>query len=980
MKSLLLSIIALFSIKVAFSQNRTIKDGVGYQSTLSFDEPQDRAQAIESFAKKMKLGKGYTFISKPESVDLNGNSHQRNQEFYKGIPVEFGTLITHAKNDKVYFINAEVYNTDNLSLNPTLTKNDALNKILDLKKGASFLWNDEEQANLMNYKKPQGELVIFPNVKTGTVNLAYKFDIYTTDPIARDEIYVDANSGTILFSNAIIKHADRLVSSQENKNSIAKIATIISANADTRFSGNRVIETTLNTSLNKYVLQDFTRGGGIFTYNNERKVTYQNVDFKDDDNNWTAAEFNNANKDNAGLDAHWGAEKTYDFWMSTFGRSSYDGLGTPIKSYVHYRKVATTSLINAFWNGTAMSYGDGGITPQGDSVSPLTCVDVCGHEIGHAVCQATANLVYANQSGGINEGFSDIWGACIEQYAKTGAITGSIAPSVWLLAEELGSNPFRSMNNPLSRGNPDTYLGTNWTTTADEGICTPGSTNDQCGVHNNSGVLNHWFYILTVGKSGTNNAPTPDSYNVTGIGMVKSSQIAFFTERDFLTPNSTYADVRNASLQVAASLYCGSSPEVQAVTNAWYAVNVGEAYVGYANDISLKSVTKNLSVACGTNYNGILKIENTGTNVATSVSVSYSIDGGAAVTSVWNGNLAQCQSFDYNLSLPALTRGSHFVTITTTNAIDGNSTNNSKSILVLSNDAGIENSINTFENSIDTLISYDEGGTNNLWQRGLASGAILSNTVTGGSKVYGTNLAGNYTDATKSYLVSQCYDVASLLNPQIKFDMAFDLETDYDLAYVQYSTNGGTTWSVLGTASDPNWYTNSNVPNGTNCQNCVGAQWSNLGNANHPNGGVNSTKRPYSYNLSTFGFGGLTPQSNMIFRIVFQSDAGEVHEGVVIDNFVITGTKVLANQQNIFETFSVVPNPSNGFVTIELNTTDKVNLTLFDVRGRKVFENNYITNGSVFNQEINFGSLEKGIYLLNVLSDGKQATKKIIIN
>ena len=548
------------------------------------------------------------------------------------------------------------------------------------------------------------------------------------------------------------------------------------------------------------------------------------------------------------------------------------------------------------------------------------------------------------------------------------------------MAEELGSNPFRSMKNPLTRGNPDTYLGTNWTTTGDEGTCTPGSGNDQCGVHNNSGVLNHWFYILTAGKAGTNNAPTPDVYNVTGIGMVKSSQIAYFTERDFLTPNSTYQDVRNASLEVASSLYCGSSAEVQAVTNAWHAVNVGESYVGFANDVALKSITKNASVACGTNYNGIVKIENAGTNPVNTVSISYSIDGGAAITSTWNGTLAQCQSFDYNLVLPILSRGTHSLVVTTTNTTDGNATNNTKTITVLSNNTGVENSVNTFENTSDALISYDDSGTTSLWERGFASGSILSSSVSGGSKVYGTNLSGDYPDATKSYLVSQCYDVASLSNPQLKFDMAFDLETDFDLMYVQYSTNAGLTWSILGTAADPNWYTNSNVPNATNCQNCVGAQWANLGSATHPDGGLNSTKREYSYNLNAFGQGGATPQSNMIFRFLFQSDAGEFHEGVIIDNFVVAGSRVLANEQNNFQVFSVTPNPSNGSVTIELNTSNKVDVSLFDIRGRKVFENSYLNNSTIFNQEINFGSLEKGVYLLNVLSEGKQATKKIIIN
>jgi Zn-dependent metalloprotease len=76
-------------------------------------------------------------------------------------------------------------------------------------------------------------------------------------------------------------------------------------------------------------------------------------------------------------------------------------------------------------------------------------------------------------------------------------------------------------------------------------------------VHNtNSGVLNHWFYILTVGAAGTNNATNlldRDTYDVTGIGMRKSAEIAYLVERDFLTANSTFADARVASIAVASS-------------------------------------------------------------------------------------------------------------------------------------------------------------------------------------------------------------------------------------------------------------------------------------------------------------------------------------------------------------------------------------------------------------------------------------------
>ena len=973
MKSTILSIcFSIFALQIGIGQtNKKLNESEPIQTMLQFDSPLPKADAITQIKIKNKLNRLNKYIPTYSNTDETGRKHEHFQQYYKGLKIEFGVIITHSINDKVYLINGEIYNASEVNSTPTISALEAFNKILDSKPNTKYLWESLQDAIAMNYSKPNGELLFLPNIKTGVVNLAYKFDIYSIEPLARDEIFVDAHSGNILYSNPIIKHANSI----NNSNNV-EVSASVDGTANTKYSGTRTIKTTYDTPTQKYILKDDTRGGGIQTFNSARTTTYPTTNFSDIDNNWTTAEFNNANKDIGALDAHWGAEMTYDFWKNIFNRNSYDDNGTMLKSYVHYRSNANANLVNAFWNGSVMSYGDGN-----NSVSILTSLDVCAHEIGHGVCSATANLAYQNQSGAINEGLSDIWGACIEHYGRTGSILPPFATGVWKIAEDLSTNPFRSMSSPLSYGNPDTYLGTNWTTTGDEGNCTPNTNNDRCGVHNNSGVLNHWFYILTIGKSGTNNAPTPYSYNVTGIGMAKSSQIVYYAERDYLTPNATYLDMRNATIEVANNLYCGTSSEVIALTNSWYAVNVGNQYIGYATDVSLKKVIQPLSVACGASHDATITFENSGTNTITSVSISYSIDGGSVTNLNWNGTISSCQTIDFPIQIVSLTRGTHTISYSLSTNNDGNSANNSKTMLVLSNDSGVVNSINTFETESDKLISFDKGNTNLLWERGQAAGTILNNIVSGGSNVYGTNLNGSYTDGTTSYLVSQCYDLSQYQNPKIKFDMAFDFEPDYDYLNVEYSTNGGLNWSILGNATTgTSWYNSSNIPNANNCENCVGAQWTGAGGDANLQGGVNSDKVNYSWNMPEFGYGGATPQSNIIFRFNFVSDPAVTNEGVIIDNFVITGTYVLANNETNFETFSVTPNPSNGTVIINLSASDEVKIDLFDIQGRKCYSNNYQNTNTIFTQEINFGQLEKGIYLLTVSSDGKSATKKVIIN
>ncbi|MEB3800384.1 M4 family metallopeptidase [Flavobacterium columnare] len=990
--------IALFSILSMISnlqaqENAKFESKKEHQKTLRMDKASSREKALDAIEKTYGLGKENQYKISSVTSDITGLTHQRHQQYYKGLKVEFGTVITHEKNGLVELVNAELYNAKSLDLTPKLSAQRCFQYALDYANAEKYLWENPEQSKVFEYEKPKGELVIFPDTNSGKIYLAYKYDIYSVKPISRKEYYINANTGALLYTNPLIKHFHKnLVSKDQIKRTGKQIENIIlpsalaSGNAATRYSGNRSIETTFDTNLNRYILSDATRGKGIVTYNCANG-NYANSHFTDDDNNWTAAEFHNAAKDDAGLDAHWGALKTYDFWKTIFNRDSFDNKGSVIKSYVNLDLAivdpTNSSSDNAFWDGQFMSYG------KGTDLDALTAVDICGHEIGHAVCTYTADLAYKNQSGAMNEGFSDIWGACIEQYAKNGnlnAAADTASPgtlNVWKLGEDIGTS-LRSMSYPNTKRAPDTFLGLYYVDTQDDTGVTPecadpNEANDQCGVHTNSGVLNHWFYILTAGKSGTNNASLAnggqDVYNVQGIGMTKAAQIAYYAERDYLTPNSTFMDCRNATIAVANSLYCASSPEVQSVTNAWYAVNVGSAYNAVANDIVLKSLQGgNLNVNCGASYNPIVTFENGGSNIINAATITYNIDGGASSTLNWSGNLAQCQQATEAININGLTRGYHILNVTTNITNDGLTTNNTKSMVILVNDSGNIGSINTFNTANDALISVDKGGkSNTVWERGIVNKTNLSVTATGNSPGYATKLVGNYPDKTTSYLVSQCYNLSNLTNARVSFDMAFDLESNWDIIYFEYSTNNGATWTPLGEMNNT-WYNSSRMPNGVDCFNCIGKQWTGDYHIAPSGGnGNNGNKRNYSQSLTEVG-----PASNAIFRFTFISDDASNQEGVFIDNFVIQGT--LGNEINNFEYFEISPNPSNGKFDITLSTDQEVKVKIFDLGGRNVFERKYEVKGSVFNNEIDLSNISSGVYILNIESKNKKESRRIIIN
>jgi hypothetical protein len=243
-----------------------------------------------------------------------------------------------------------------------------------------------------------------------------------------------------------------------------------------------------------------------------------------------------------------------------------------------------------------MKYGDGAYQDGNNPAAmfgPLVSLDVCAHEIGHAICTSTSDLVYVGEPGALNEGLSDIWGAAIEGYVLD-SIDGSLDYVLWSIGERIDerdnghyndslARALRWMDHPPAENNPDTYGGTWW---QPPDCASPNIANDFCGVHFNSGVLNKWFYLLTEGSGqalspGLNKPAFDDEindknnvYSVQGIGLRKSEKITFGANL-LLSPNSKFADMRAASIDIARSLYGPCSNEFEQTIRAWYAVGVG---------------------------------------------------------------------------------------------------------------------------------------------------------------------------------------------------------------------------------------------------------------------------------------------------------------------------------------------------------------------------------------------------------------------
>jgi bacillolysin len=584
------------------------------------------SQARQALKEQLQLTADDQMLRPRTETDPLGFVHEKYTQYYKGIKVEHATYTLHAKQGKVESMSGQVERISNLSVTPSVDAKTALQRALAFVGAKKYMWEDAaEEAGLKQQEnnpaatyRPQGELVIVRNeqstnpLRAGKPTLAWKFDVYAQAPISRAYVYVDAHSGEVVFQDAIIKHA-------------AATGTFA-----TKYAGSQ--SSTTGTTTGGYFLREATRGSGIETYNCKKGNSYTAaVDFVDADNSWT--EYANANFDNAALDAHWGAQAVYDYWKNVHARNSYNNAGAKIKSYVHFDDTPGDGkgYENAYWNGSVMTYGDGYTR-----FDPLTSLDVCAHEIGHAVCSSTANLTYSNESGALNEGFSDIWGAAVEYYKAPNKAT-------WLIGEDIDKvrPSLRSMSDPNAEGQPDTYKGTSWYS----------GTSDNGGVHTNSGVLNHWFYILSVGKTGTNDIGS--AYSVTGIGIDDAAKIAYRTESVYLTASSNYAAARTYSIQAATDLYGAGSAQVTAVTNAWYAVGVGAAAGGGTSTPPPTTVAYCTSKGTNVSYEWIDLVSLGGINRTSSKDAGY-YDGTALNATVTAGT-AQTINFSAGFASTAYT-------------------------------------------------------------------------------------------------------------------------------------------------------------------------------------------------------------------------------------------------------------------------------------------------------------------------------------
>ncbi|MEZ5359256.1 MAG: M4 family metallopeptidase [Candidatus Zixiibacteriota bacterium] len=493
------------SLKGASRVNLGVTAAGAVSGNFVISEGNSKAEKVHSFFASRTAQFGITNPAEElrlvsEETDELGYTHIRFQQEYQGIPVWGSQTIVHfSDNETIYLVGGQTIATPKL--------NTIVPAISEL-------------------------------TSTGKAKAEIKNDVHTTDLTAEDEVIIYALSGEPRLARMVTITSPSDGSIRWRVFIDAETGEVIDTFNDIHFDGpdtgsgidvlgqNQVFP--IYDQGGSYQMRDISRNGEIRTYQDFYNGGSLSID-PDFDKIW---DDNSAQP--AEVSGHVYAAITYDYFLNTFGRDSYNNAGADIIVNVHDPRYVN----NAYWNGQALNFADG----DGVNYLPFSgSLDVVAHELTHAVTSYTAGLIYQYQSGALNESFSDVFGSCVDR-------------DNWLLGEDIkmtGNGYIRSMANPTSTGQPahmDNFL---W---LDISV-------DNGGVHINSGIPNHAFF-----------------WAVGFLGYDKCEQIWYRTLTTYLTPNSGMYFWAAMTVQSTIDLYGAGSPEHNAIITSLAQVGLTSPY------------------------------------------------------------------------------------------------------------------------------------------------------------------------------------------------------------------------------------------------------------------------------------------------------------------------------------------------------------------------------------------------------------------
>ena len=493
-------------------------------------------------------------VTSTETDDL-GQTHIRLEQRFEGLRVQYGELTLHTNAaGKIHFATGHTFPTANINgQNFRLSESEAVSKVVEnLAANTKFSHIAADNLWLIGGEQFKAEKVIYyVNDAPNRPRLAWYISAYSS-VLHRHAYFIDATSGDVLH-----KHENSCTFFHDLGEKLHKEEaktpehTLLDGAFTAQATDLLGIARTINTYQvgTKYYFLDASRPmfqlaasrlpsapvGAIITYDNQNTDEGPYAYVSSTNNVW-----NNPKA----VSSHYNAGQSYEYFRATFNRNSINGRGGNVVSFINVTD-GGQQMDNAYWNGEAMFYGNGA-----QAFQPLARgLDVAGHEISHGVVQNSANLRYENESGALNESFADIFGAMIDR-------------DDWRMGEDVvrttyfPSGALRDLSNPHNGG----------TSLSDNGYQPRlyseryTGTQDNGGVHINSGITNYAFYLFATNSS---------------VGKNVAERVFYRALTTYLVASSRFIDLRAAVEQSCRDLYAAQPAVLTAAQNAFNTVGIG---------------------------------------------------------------------------------------------------------------------------------------------------------------------------------------------------------------------------------------------------------------------------------------------------------------------------------------------------------------------------------------------------------------------
>ncbi len=498
--------------------------------------------------------------------------HYKYKQRYKGLDVEGAGCIEHFdRNGSLASVNVKLATQLSLDVRPDISAESIMTYLIDhLGSEVELAWEDStseakiqqrfNDPNASYYPQPELLLAIdnyrdvHEEIPGSRYTLAYKIKTVTLNPYESKVYYLDANTGDILKVRG---------DGRRTYGTCGAYGYGTNNSVDHKWFGG------LSWHYRLIALDD--------THNfrtRKEATTFWAQSWVDlfIPTLWGA---NNTSWGNSYLtetSAHYFTQVSWDYYRDVFQRNGIDG-------FSRFLQIRTQLLdTNSFYGFDSSFFPEPRLTFGKHDIYDHTFEpSVVAHEYTHGITQFTCNLVYEYESGALDESFSDIMGIVIHAKQLDNNVTD------WIIGNHVATLPTRSLispnsagrhwlgtydanNNPeFGLGQPDTYLGTHFYNDTD--------FVDGGGVHINSGVQNHWFYLLSEGGTGTNDLG--DYFAITGIGREDATKLLYLAHTSYLMSAAQFTDARQATIQAAINIFGWCSQQHKSTVDAWYAVGVG---------------------------------------------------------------------------------------------------------------------------------------------------------------------------------------------------------------------------------------------------------------------------------------------------------------------------------------------------------------------------------------------------------------------